>query len=184
LNIARCAKTQQTTQKEVAMSKKIVPFKAAAISTVTALALAAFAVSSAFAAGPAPTATSAQPSSAALQGDWKAESSMLHSDIAIVGRFDRLLDLDRSIGTSVRLAGLSSVSVADLNSLLGKISALVGTHDGFDTTGAVTDATKATTTVQTLGVYLDQFNGEYLPHLRDLIRIGSSGNEIRRFDRS
>jgi len=154
------------------MSKMLVPFKAAALSTVAALALASFAVTSAFAASPAPTATSTQPSSAVLQSGWKAETSMLSFDGAILSRFDKILDMDRVRGDSVRLAGPKSMSLADVNEILGKAHALVGTHAGFDSKGAVTDAAQGQSTIQTLGQYLDQLRGQFLYQIRNQIRFG------------
>jgi hypothetical protein len=154
------------------MSKMSVILKGTVIATVVALALAAFSMTSVFAASSTTTATSTQAVNQNLDKNWKAELSALQFDGTVLSRVDRLLEKfgsTRRTADVVERGKVEPLAFKDFSFVLSKAEAVGSAHTGFDASGSVTDQAQALKSVQELGSLLDQLRGVLIYRLRNLV---------------
>lgn len=147
--------------------------KSTALALLLAVGMAAFSVSSVFAAGTTPATSTAASATANLQANWNYEVASNAAESNYIFRVDRSLDLNKLPGdlTTMRedhLFGRDARIMRDANMLLSQENALITAHTGFDASGNVTDQTQATQTEQQLAKLVDYYNGQLYFELRNI----------------
>ena len=147
--------------------------KSTAIALLLAVGMAAFSVSSVFAAGTSPTTSTTTSANVDLQANWKYEVANNAAESNFVNQLDRTLDLSKSAGDlstlhEDRLFGREARVMRDANMILSQENELITTHAGFDTSGNVTDQTQAAQTVEQLAQLIDFYNGRLYFELRNV----------------
>ena len=142
--------------------------KSTAIALLLAVGMAAFSVSSVFAAGTSPTTSTTTSANVDLQANWKYEVANNAAESNFVNQLDRTLDLSKSAGDLSTLHGREARVMRDANMVLSQEQGLITAHTGFDASGNVTDQTQASQTVEQLARLIDFYNGRLYFELRNI----------------